>query len=66
MDQIPNSVLAIIGVMVLSNLGSIAAMVYSGLKVAWWFSKLDSRVDKAQETAVRAHQRIDKIGVDHG
>ena len=61
MQEIPNSVYYLAGVIVFTNVGIIASFLFGTYKCVWWISKLDSRVTKAQETANRAHQRLDKI-----
>lgn len=58
--EIPEKFYYIVGLLILTNLGTFGTMIYGGFKITWWFSKLDSRVDKAQETANRAHRRLDK------
>ena len=49
------------GFIIMANLGTIGSLLFVGYKAVWWLSKLDSRVTHAQETANRAHQRVDKV-----
>lgn len=49
------------GFLILSNFGLICSGIYFGGKIVWWFSKLDSRVETAKNTAIRAHKRIDQL-----
>ena len=59
--QIPSGFYWLVGVLVCANLGTIGTVAMIAFRTTWWFSKLDSRVDYAKETAVRAHKRIDKL-----
>lgn len=56
-----NSIYWLVGLFVFTQLGVIVTLLTIGAKAMWFFSKLDSRVDDAKGTAVRAHRRIDKI-----
>jgi len=49
------------GLILVANLGTICSLIFVGFKATWYLSKLDSRVEHAQDTSNRAHQRIDKI-----
>ena len=59
--QIPAGFYWLVGVLIMANLGTIGSVAVIAFRATWWFSKLDSRVDYAKETAVRAHKRIDKL-----
>ena len=59
--QIPHSFYYLVGCLVLANVGTIGTIAMIAFRATWWFSKLDSRVDYAKDTAVRAHKRIDKL-----
>lgn len=61
MIEIPQSYYYWAGAIVLSNIGTIGTMLILGFRATWWLSKLDSRVTHAQETANRAHKRLDKV-----
>lgn len=66
MDQhaalnIPNEVYYVAGVLLVANLGTIVSILFAAFKAVWWASKLDSKVDDAKATAVRAHKRIDTL-----
>lgn len=60
-SMVPESFKYLMGALIVANLGTIGSIIVFGGKAVWWLSKLDARVDHAQETAVRAHKRIDSI-----
>lgn len=62
--NIPKELYYVAGVIILTNIGTIVSLLFAALKAAWWVSKLDSRVNEAKATAVRAHKRIDMLHVD--
>lgn len=66
MTNIPDSLYTLIGVLIIANVGTIVSVIVAALRSVWWMSKLDSRVDRAQETGNRAHKRIDKLEDSHG
>lgn len=43
--NLPESFYALLGLMILANLGSIVAVFAASLKVVWWASKVDSRLE---------------------
>ena len=49
------------GMLLIANLGTIGSLLFVGFKSVWYLSRLDARVDKSQDTANRAHKRLDKI-----
>ncbi|MDH4163338.1 MAG: hypothetical protein OEW15_11715 [Nitrospirota bacterium] len=59
--DIPKEVYYVAGVLLLANLGTIVSIMFAAFKAVWWASKLDSKVDEARATAVRAHKRIDTL-----
>jgi len=61
MQEIPSSFYYLIGSLIVANIGTIGTLGVIAFKATWWLSRLDTRVEKAQETAVRAHKRLDKI-----
>lgn len=58
---IPNEVYYVAGVLLIANLGTIVSILFAAFKAVWWASKLDSKVEDAKATAVRAHKRIDTM-----
>lgn len=56
---IPSELYYVAGVIILTNVGTIVSLLFAAFKAVWWASKLDSRVDDARATAVRAHKRLD-------
>lgn len=61
MEAIPQWIIYTIGTLIVANIGTIGSILLYGGKAVWWLSKLDSRVKEAQDTAVRAHKRIDTL-----
>ena len=59
--SLPVEAYYIAGALLISNLSTLASILYTGFKIVWWASKLDSRVDEAKSTAVWAHKRLDKM-----
>ena len=47
--------------LIIANLATILVGMIAGAKVIWLIAKMDSRIDTAKDTAVRAHKRIDDI-----
>lgn len=66
--DLPPSFYYVAGVLVVSNLGVMVTIFVASIKGSFWLAKtltkLDAKADKANEAAVRAHKRIDKLGVD--
>jgi len=56
-----NSLKWYLGFVVIANLGTIGSLVFAGFRATWFVSKMHSQIEKAQDTAIRAHKRIDKI-----
>ncbi len=61
MTEIPQAFYYLIGTLIIANFSAIIAVVAAAGRALWWVSKLDSRVEDAKATAVRAHKRIDLI-----
>lgn len=59
--NIPSSVYYALGVLVVTNIGTLVSIATVAFRALWWASKLDSRVEDAKSTSVRAHRRIDII-----
>jgi hypothetical protein len=64
--SLPNEFYYIAGVLFVANVGTIVTILIAAMKTVWWASKLDSRVDDAKATAVRAHKRIDRFADEVG
>jgi len=52
--ELPASFYYITGFLILTNIGSIGALLMVAFRAVWWASKIDSKVDAA-------HRRIDEI-----
>lgn len=61
MTEIPSSFYYLIGFLILTNLGSVASLLWFGIKAVWWVSKLESKVDMTHEDVDRAHERLDRM-----
>jgi len=59
--EVPSAFYYLTGTLILTNIGTVGAILVFAGKAVWYLSRLDSRVEKAQETANRAHQRVDKV-----
>jgi fructose-specific phosphotransferase system IIC component len=59
--DLPASVYVVVGILVVTNLGTIGTMLVFIFKCGVFVSDTKSGIKDAKETAVRAHQRIDQI-----
>lgn len=59
--EIPGALYAIVGVLVVTNLSTVGAVIVFIFKCGVFVSETKLGINHARETAVRAHQRIDKI-----
>ena len=60
-SQYPVAILIGVGLLVLSNLGVIITFITFIFKAGMFVSETKAGIAKAQETAVRAHRRIDDL-----
>lgn len=60
MTEIPPVFYYLIGLMVVTNLGSIGAMITFIFKAGKFVANTESGIEDAKSTAVRAHKRMDK------
>ena len=58
--EIPHSFYYLVGSLIVSNIAMIGSLAVVAFKATWWLSRLDARVEKAQDTANRAHKRLDR------
>jgi len=65
-DHIPQSFYIIVGVLVVANFSSLIALITFIFKAGMFVSKTELSIAKAQETANRAHKRIDILEETHG
>lgn len=61
MTDIPNSLYAIVGIMIVSNLATIGALIVFIFKCGMFVAETRHGIANAKETSVRAHKRIDRI-----
>lgn len=59
--ELPSSFYYTAGILVITNIGTIGTILLVGFRATWWLSKLDSRVEHAQDTANRAHKSINSL-----
>jgi len=60
-SEVPTWVYTALGVLVTAQFATIGSVIFASWKLVWWLSKIDSRIDEAKATAIRAHKRIDPI-----
>lgn len=60
MTEVPASLYAIVGILVVTNLSTVGAIIIFIFKCGMFVSDTKAGILKAQETANRAHRRIDK------
>ncbi len=61
MTQIPSALYAIVGILVVTNLSTVGALIVFIFKCGMFVADTKSGIKDAKETGVRAHLRIDKI-----
>ena len=61
MEQLPSSVYVVVGILVVTNLSTVGAMIVFIFKCGVFVSETKSGIKDAREKAVRAHLRIDKL-----
>lgn len=59
--ELPSQFYYIVGFLIITNVGAIGSLLMIGFKSVWWASKIDSAINEAKASAIRAHKRIDKI-----
>ena len=63
--ELPSSIYYLVGMIVVSNLGVLITIIVAVLKGSFWLgktlTKLDAKADKASDSAIRAHKRIDVV-----
>ncbi len=62
--ELPNSVYVVVGILVITNLGTIGTLLVFIFKCGVFVSDTRSGIKDAKETAVRAHIRIDQLDTD--
>ncbi len=69
MTELPASVYAIVGILLVTNLSAVIALVVFIFKCGVFVADTRSSITDAKQTGVRAHLRIDEInnkGVSNG
>lgn len=61
MTELPASVYAVIGILVITNLSTVGAMIVFIFKCGMFVSDTKSGIKDAKGSAVRAHKRIDEL-----
>lgn len=61
MTEIPPALYAVVGILVVTNLSTVGALIVFIFKCGMFVADTKAGIAKAQETAVRAHQRIDRV-----
>lgn len=60
MTEIPAGVYAVVGIMVITNLATLASLIVFIFKCGMFFADTRSGIKDAKDTGVRAHLRIDE------
>jgi hypothetical protein len=60
-DQIPPALYAVVGILVVTNLSTVGALIVFIFKCGVFVATTNAGIKDAKATAVRAHHRIDKI-----
>ncbi len=66
MTEIPNTFYAIVGILIVTNLSAIGALIVFIFKCGLFVADTKSGIADAKATAVRAHLRIDQITNQQG
>ncbi len=61
MTEIPGSLYAIVGILVVTNLSTVGALIVFIFKCGIFVAETKSGITDAKEKAIRAHKRIDEI-----
>jgi len=59
--QIPSALYYIVGIMVVTNLSTVGALIVFIFKAGMFVADTKSGIKDSKETGVRAHVRIDKV-----
>jgi hypothetical protein len=66
MTEIPAAFYAIIGILVVANVGTLGALVVFIFKVGMFVQSTKSGIRETREMSVRAHKRIDTLILNRG
>lgn len=66
MSEMPHSVYLVVGILVVTNLSTVGALIVFIFKCGRFVSDTENGIKYAREMAVRAHVRIDKLNEDWG
>jgi hypothetical protein len=61
MTEIPASLYAIIGILILTNIGAVGSMIVFIFRCGLFVANTKAGIRDAKNTAIRAHKRIDLI-----
>lgn len=61
MTELPPALYAIVGILVVTNLSTVGALIVFIFKCGMFVADTRAGITKAQETGNRAHQRINQI-----
>ncbi len=61
MTEIPAALYAIVGILVITNLSTVGALIVFIFKCGVFVADTKSGIKDSKETAVRAHKRIDDL-----
>jgi hypothetical protein len=61
MSEIPSSLYAIVGILVVTNLSTVGALIVFIFKCGMFVSETKMGIKDAKESSIRGHKRIDKL-----
>lgn len=61
MTEIPSSFYALIGILIVTNIGTVSALIVFIFKVGMFVARTNDGIKTSREMAIRAHKRIDAI-----
>jgi len=65
-QSLPPSIYAIIGILIITNLSTVGAVIVFIFKCGFFVAETKSGILDAKATAVRAHRRIDSLDLNQG
>lgn len=60
MNTLPPELYAVVGILVITNLSTVGALIVFIFKCGKFVANTENGISKAQESAVRAHKRVDQ------
>ena len=51
----------VVGVLVVTNLGTVATVIGAAVRGVWWLAKMEARLSEAEKDVNAAHERIREV-----